>query len=190
MRRQAIQPTMAQKVVRQQGAEEHHCGESAGGVDQVQDDLRQPLVLHVEIAGGFLAGINGLAHVRGPTEGIGDGELVILDDVSAGAQVKPGVGITRRGGEHGEERQCGEGQNDRAQPCGCRLREGRRDRGGAAGGLRTHSGNLSLTGALFEVRGMRFNAEARRAQRKRGENILGMGQFTRGGAGAGRGGRW
>ena len=99
----------------QQGAQEHHAAETAGGVGQVDDGLPQPRVRQVEGAHGFLAGQR-LAQVGGETERIGYRNLVVLDHVLAGFQVQPSIGVSHFGGEAGHQKNCRERHNRRPEP--------------------------------------------------------------------------
>jgi hypothetical protein len=84
------------------GTEQDQPGE-AGGVGEMEHDLRQPFVGEVEIADLFLPGIRGGPEIRGVRERIGNRQLVLLPDVLAGFEMPPRVGVARFGSEPSDQ---------------------------------------------------------------------------------------
>ena len=112
----------------QQRARKHQPGETGGRVNQIHDDLRQPFVRQVEVAGLGFAGV-GAGEIAGVAERVGDGERVGFERVAAGHQVEPDVGVGDLAGEPGEQQQRGEYDEGGLQPAAA----GAGDGAGAAG---------------------------------------------------------
>ena len=104
--------------MQQQGAQKHQPREPGGRVDDVHEDLRQPLVGQVEIAGFGFAWVGGAVQVAGVGERIGYGERAGFEGVAARHQVKPDIGIADFARKPGQEQNRGERKQERMQPGG------------------------------------------------------------------------
>ena len=132
------QPDGSAETREQDRAEEHQPGEPPAGVDQVEDQFRQPLVGQVEIAHVLFARKSRLAHVSRIGERIGNRQLMVLPDVLAALEQPPGIRIGDLGGEPAHQRERGERQDNGPQPA--RRGRGRLRHSGrrAAGRTRGH----------------------------------------------------
>ena len=106
----------------QQRLPQDHRAEAAGAVDQVPDRLRQPFVSEVEAAGGGLIGGDRRGGGRGVGERIGRGQAMLGNDVLAGLQVPPEIGVDDFGAEQPQQQQRGEREQSGREPPRRKLR--------------------------------------------------------------------
>ncbi len=92
----------------QQPLPQHDRTQSAGSFNQIPDRLRQPLMREVEAARSGFPGVGGF-HLRGRVrERIGYRQTMLGDDVAAGRQMPPCVGVAKLGGETAHQENAGE----------------------------------------------------------------------------------
>ena len=127
----------------ERGAHQHQAGKSTGTVDEVHEDLGQPLVGEVEVACCGLSGVGGAREAAGVAERVRDGKGAGFESVASGHQVEPDIGVGHLAGEPGEEQESGESEEERTEPRGRRGSGGSGGRG-TAGRLPGHLGNPSL----------------------------------------------
>ena len=124
VRRQATQPVTGAQHRQQERLPQHHRAEAAGAVYQVPDGLRQPFMGEVESARGGLIGGYGRGRSGGIGKRIGRGQTVVGNDVLAGFEVPPEIGVGDLGGEKAYQQHGGKRQQCGKEPLG-RKRRGR-----------------------------------------------------------------
>ena len=112
------QSSEAAKTGQQQSLEKHDSREAGRAVDRIHNHLRQPFVREVEVAYLLLARVHRLTQIGGERERIGDGQGTVLNDVLAGFEMPPEIGIGDFGGEQAGQAKRGQQQNRHSQPVG------------------------------------------------------------------------
>ncbi len=102
----------------EEGPQEDQSGEAGGRVDDVHEDLRQPLMRQVEVACLGFVRVGGAVQIAGVGEGVGHGERAGFESVAARHQVKPDIGVAHFAGKPGKKQNRGEREQERMQPCG------------------------------------------------------------------------
>ena len=122
------EPGQSTEGGQQRRADQDDPRETSRPIDAIKERLRQPLVREIEMADAGLARIGG--RIQGGAEGewIGNWKGVALNDILAGLQMPPEIGVGDFGAEEADQYNGGQQSGQNRQPgwnpkgpgCGCR----------------------------------------------------------------------